>query len=96
MKYRDFLTLHVLHHAGREPITGTFMMEELKRHDYHVSPGTIYPLLHSMEKSGLLKSRWEIREGRRVRIYEITDPGRKALEEGKARVRELCRELLEE
>ncbi|NJE79643.1 helix-turn-helix transcriptional regulator, partial [Thermococcus sp. GR4] len=48
MKYRDFLTLHVLHHAEREPITGSFMMEELKRHGYHISPGTIYPLLHGM------------------------------------------------
>ncbi|NJE42775.1 PadR family transcriptional regulator [Thermococcus sp. GR6] len=96
MKYRDFLTLHVLHHAEREPITGSFMMEELKRHGYHISPGTIYPLLHGMEESRLLKSRWEVRDGRRVRVYEITPEGKKALEEGRERVRELCRELLEE
>ncbi|RLF87896.1 PadR family transcriptional regulator, partial [Thermococci archaeon] len=60
------------------------------------SPGTIYPLLHSMEKEGLLKSRWEVREGRRIRVYEITEKGVKALQEGRERVRELCKELLGE
>ncbi|MFA4646700.1 PadR family transcriptional regulator [Pyrococcus kukulkanii] len=96
MKYRDFLIFHILHHAEKGGITGAFMMKELERHGYRVSPGTIYPLLHSMEKEGLLKSRWEVREGRRIRVYEITEKGVKALQEGRERVRELCKELLGE
>ncbi|AIU69727.1 PadR family transcriptional regulator [Thermococcus eurythermalis] len=95
MKYRDFLTLHVLHHA-REGITGSFMMKELGRHGYKLSPGTIYPLLHELEKKGLLESREEIRNGRRVKVYTITDAGLTALEEGKEKLRELCEELLGE
>ncbi|CAD5243502.1 PadR family transcriptional regulator [Thermococcus camini] len=96
MKYRDFLTLHILHHASEEPVTGSFMMEELGRHGYHVSPGTIYPLLHALEKESLLKSHWEVRGGRRVRVYEITKIGRKTLDEGRERLKELCTELLGE
>lgn len=96
MKYRDFLTLHVLHHASEEPVTGSFLMEDLKRHGYSISPGTMYPLLHSLEKEGLLKSHWEVRDGRRVRVYEITEAGLSALSEGKERLKELCLELLGE
>lgn len=71
-------------------------MKELERHGYNVSPGTIYPLLRKMESSGLLKSRWEVRNGRKVRIYEITQEGLKLLEEGRKKVRELCNEILGE
>ncbi len=94
MKYHEFLILHTLHHAEKGPITGVFMMKELRNHGYRISPGTMYPLLHEMEKKGLLKSRQEVRNGKRVRIYEITENGRIALEEGRRRVEELCRELL--
>jgi DNA-binding PadR family transcriptional regulator len=96
MKYRDFLALHILHHASEEPVTGSFLMKELEKHGYHISPGTIYPLLHELERKGLLKSRWEVRGGRRVRAYEITGIGRKTLDEGKERLKELCLEVLEE
>ncbi|WP_461866807.1 PadR family transcriptional regulator [Thermococcus sp.] len=96
MKYREFLMLHTLHHAEKGPITGTFMMKELRNHGYKISPGTMYPLLHEMEIKGLLKSRWEVRNKKRVRIYEITKKGKKALEEGRKKVAELCRELLGE
>lgn len=69
-------------------------MEELKRHGYKVSPGTIYPLLRKMEDLGLLKSRWDVVNGRRVRLYEITEKGLEVLKEGKEKVRELCKEIL--
>jgi PadR family transcriptional regulator PadR len=61
-----------------------------------MSPGTIYPLLHKMEEIGLLKSRTEVRNGRRVRLYRATSKGKKLLEEAKKKVRELCSEILEE
>jgi len=91
-----FIGIHVLHHASKGEVTGKFMMDELGRHGYSVSPGTIYPLLHKMEEMGLLKSRNEVRNGRRVRLYRATPKGEKLLEETKDKVRELCREVLEE
>jgi len=91
-----FMGIHVLHHASRGEVTGTFMMEELGRHGYKVSPGTIYPLLHRMEEMGLLTSRTEVRKGRRVRLYRTTLRGEELLAKAKEKVKELCNELLEE
>src|SRR5579872_1123259 len=54
--YSGLIRLHVLHHAAKEPIFGLGMIEELGRQGYKVSPGMFYPLLHSMEKRGLLRS----------------------------------------
>ncbi len=44
--------------------------------------GTLYPLLHEMEKDGLISSEWDEAEGRRRRrVYALTDKGRRELEE---------------
>jgi PadR family transcriptional regulator PadR len=91
-----FMGIHVLHHASKEGITGKFMMEELEKHGYKTSPGTIYPLLHKMEELGLLESKSEVRDGRRVRLYRTTPKGEELLKEARKKVRELCNEILEE
>lgn len=93
--YSGLIRLHVLHHASKEPIFGLGMIEELARHRYKVSPGMFYPLLHSMEKRGLLRS-WQ--RGRRNdrRVYRATPKGQKALAVAKIRVQELFSELFED
>lgn len=93
--YSGLIRLHVLHHAVEEPIFGLGMMEELGRHGYKVSPGMFYPLLHSMEKKGLLRS-WPGRTRNDRRVYRATAEGRKALAAAKQRVQELFSELFEE
>lgn len=93
--YSGMIRLHVLHHAEREAIFGAGMAEELARHGYKISPGTLYPILHGLEKRGYLKSEEE-RSGKSVRrLYEITASGRRALKTAKLRVRELFGELIE-
>ena len=94
--YSGLLRLHVLHHAAREPIFGLGMAEELARHGYRISPGTLYPLLHGLEKKGYLRSA-ERRNGKSLRkVYRATALGRKALAAASSKVRELLRELMEE
>ena len=74
-----FIRLHILHHAAREPLVGFWMIEELRRHGYEMSPGTIYPLLHSLQKKGYLSVEVK-REGRRAwREYSATKEGKKVL-----------------
>jgi PadR family transcriptional regulator PadR len=93
--YSGLIRLHVLHHAVKEPIFGLGMIEELARHGYRVSPGSLYPLLHGLEKKGYLRSRNE-RNGKSLRkVYRATPLGRKALKAAKNKVRELFRELIE-
>jgi DNA-binding PadR family transcriptional regulator len=92
--FAGLIRLHVLHHAAEGDIYGQWMIEELARHGYRLSPGTIYPLLHGLEAKGYLESRQQ-RAGARIRrLYRATPAGRAALEAGKAKVRELFREVL--
>jgi PadR family transcriptional regulator, regulatory protein PadR len=93
--YSGLIRLHVLHHAVEEPIFGLGMVEELARHGYRISPGTLYPLLHGLEKKGYLRST-EQRNGKSLRkVYRATALGRKALLVARSKVRELFRELIE-
>ena len=99
MPYQDLLSglveLHVLYHAVEEEIFGLGMLEELKRHGYRISPGTLYPMLHRLTHRGYLKVR-EVRLRRtRRRLYRATPKGRKALIVVHRHVRELIGELEE-
>jgi DNA-binding PadR family transcriptional regulator len=93
--YSGLIRLHILYHAAEEPIFGLRMVEELGRHGYKLSTGTLYPILHGLEKKGYLRSR-EHRLGRTTRrVYRATALGRKALLKAKERVSELFGELFE-
>ncbi len=93
--YSGLIRLHVLHHACEGEIFGLDMIEELGRHGYKLSPGTMYPILHSLENRGYLKSSG-FRSGRvRRRLYKATPSGRRALKAAKQKVRELFGELIE-
>jgi DNA-binding PadR family transcriptional regulator len=94
--YSGVIRLHILHHAARAPIFGLEIMEELARHGHRMSAGTLYPLLHSLEKRGYLRSS-VVRNGRSMRrMYQATAQGRNALRDAGAKVRELFSELMEE
>ena len=93
--YSGLIRLHILHHAAEEPIFGLGIIEELSRHGYKLSAGTLYPLLHGLEKRGYLKSKEERLGKRSRRVYRATPLGRKALEAAKTKVSELFGELFE-
>jgi DNA-binding PadR family transcriptional regulator len=93
--YSGLIRLHILHHAAEEPIFGLGMIEELARHGYKLSPGTMYPILHGLEKRGLLLSREAWTNGHRRLVYRATPLGRKALKATREKVRELFGELIE-
>ncbi len=93
--YSGLIRLHILHHAAKAPIFGLEIIEELGRHGYRMSPGTLYPLLHGLEREGYLRS-VEKRSGRQARrFYRATAKGRESLREAKSKVRELFAELFE-
>jgi len=94
--YSGLMRLHLLHHAVEGPIFGLGMLEELDRHGYRISSGTLYPLLHGLEKKGYIRAR-ELRKGKSLRrVYRATPLGRKALAAAKVKVREFIGELFEE
>lgn len=94
--YSGLIRLHVLHHAAERPIYGLWLIEELARHGYKLSPGTLYPMLHGMEAKGYLRS-VEERSGKLARrVYRATALGQKALENARQKVSELFAELYED
>ncbi len=93
--YAGLIRLHILHHAVEGPLFGLGMAEELGRHGYHISMGTLYPLLHGLETKGYLRST-QVRNGKSLRrVYRATPLGRRALKSAKSKVRELFGELIE-
>jgi DNA-binding PadR family transcriptional regulator len=90
------IRIHVLLHASHEPIFGLAMMKELEHHGYRIGPGTLYPLLHGLERGGLLRSELKNVGGRRRRVYKVTAAGNKALAKARLKVDELHEELHEE
>ena len=94
--YTGLIRLHILHHAAKEPVFGLWFIEELGRHGYKLSPGTLYPLLHGLERKGYLRSAVERSGKRSRRMYQATPQGRKALSAARQKVSELFGELLED
>ena len=92
--WRGFIQIHILYHADEGPIYGAEISEELARHGYEISPGTLYPTLHRLEKSGYLVSERKLVDGRWHKYYDITPAGREALGQIRTKLRELVNEVL--
>jgi PadR family transcriptional regulator PadR len=73
--------LVVLHQASLGPIYGGRLSKFLRGQGYTISPGSLYPLLHLLEKAGFLTSRLKVYRGRVRKYYEITPQGRDCLNE---------------
>ncbi len=93
--FLGFIKIHILYHASREAIFGVAIAGELARHGYNVSPGTLYPVLHRLEKAGYLESSSRVVSGRVRRYYQATNEGKQALEESMKKIRELVTEVIE-
>lgn len=91
---RGAVRLHVLHHAANHEINGAWMTQELARHGYKISPGSLYPILHKMEADGLIRSHAELKQGRVQRSYIATSKGRTELTRTKKQLKELADEVL--
>ncbi len=92
--FLGFIKLHVLHHSTKGPVYGLWFIEELSHHGYKMSPGTLYPILHQLEKNGYLESFREKVAGRLRVYYEATENGKKALEEARSKIKHLIKEVL--
>lgn len=94
--FQGFICLHILHHASDTPIYGSWMLEELSEHGYKLSPGTLYPILHSLEKEKFLESYEENVDGKIRRYYRATDLGREELADAQLYLKELIGEVVVE
>ena len=92
----SFWKVHILHHAGEQPVHGQWIAAELRRHGYEISPGTLYPLLGRLARRGWLASRTERGGGLRARRdYRLTAKGKKVLTLLREHIKELHEEIVE-
>ena len=94
-----FWKVHILHHAEEHAIYGQWLLEELRRHGFQVSPGTLYPLLARMQRAGWLqvvKARNANPSPKARREYVLTAKGAQLLEQLRRQVEELHHEVIEE
>lgn len=94
--FLGFIKIHILHHAAQEPLYGLSLIEELRRHGYAVSPGTLYPILHALTRAGYLVQQDRVVGGKVRKYYSITKAGRLALRESRRQVVELVHEVVEQ
>lgn len=93
--FNGFIRLHILYHAAKDPTYGAEITEELIRHGYRLSQGTLYPTLHLLESLGYLRSSTKVVGGKRRRYYRATQSGRKVLDEAREKLGELVAEVIE-
>lgn len=90
-----FIKLHILYHAANEKVYGLGLIEELGRHGYELSAGTLYPTLAKMQQSALLSCTTKIVNHKQRKYYRITPYGLKQLNRMKTKIEELHQEVVE-
>ncbi len=91
--FLGFVKTHILYHASKEPVYGLWLIEELAHHGYRLSAGTLYPMLHSLERDGLLTSEKQVIAGKARKVYVVTGAGRAALQGAREQAVELLNEI---
>ena len=75
----DLVLLSVLRSGPLHGYAVIASMRERSGGELDLPEGTVYPALHKLERSGSVSSRWEIVDGRKRRVYELTAVGTKVL-----------------
>lgn len=86
---KGVLEMLVLKQLEKEEKYGYQLISQLKEKSdgmFTLKEGTLYPILYRLEDDGLVVSRWSEPKGKEVsrKYYEITEEGKKGLEELKA------------
>jgi DNA-binding PadR family transcriptional regulator len=92
--FLGFVKIHILHHAAQEPVFGLALIRELARHGYELSPGTLYPVLHELERAGYVQREDRVVAGKVRKYYRATPLGLQALDDARAKIEELVVEVL--
>jgi transcriptional regulator len=77
----DLLVLKIL--SRRPRLHGYAIMTEIQARSeevLRVEEGSLYPALHRMEEAGWIQAEWISKDnGRRMRLYRLTEAGKKQL-----------------
>lgn len=86
--------IHILFHAAKRDVWGTWLLEELAEHGHHLSPGTLYPALARMERNGWIERKGNAAHARARQVFRTTGEGRRLLKLLRRDVTELYEEIV--
>lgn len=86
----ELLVLTTLEEGPKHGYQIALDVEEDSDGAFELQHGTLYPILHRLEKDGLIEGGWE-EEGRRRKVYGLTDLGHQRLSQQGHRLLEAFR-----
>lgn len=75
----EVLILAVLRSGPKHGYQIALDVEEATGGAFAFQHGTLYPILHRLEKQDRIRGQWDTSEGRRKKVYEMTAAGRSHL-----------------
>lgn len=91
---KGLLDLIVLQLLSASPMHGYQIISKIRRNfGIYFGPSTIYPLLNSLEKSGYVKSEWDMSHDRPRKVYTLTDEGKNLLRCAEESLNLICKKI---
>jgi DNA-binding PadR family transcriptional regulator len=92
--WQGMVKLAILHKASLGPVYGGRLRKYLGDRGHKISPGTLYPLLHSLERESYLQSCVKVYKGRARKYYETTPIGQSCLNELRQQASGIVKEII--
>ncbi len=90
----ELLLLATLRGGAKHGYQIALDVEEESNGLFRLQHGTLYPILHRLEKGGMISGSWSTEGGRRRKVYRLTAKGHTRLSGGRTRVEEVTAGLL--
>ena len=90
---RGFVKLYTLWRASRGEVYGVQIIAEMRELGFNLSPGTMYPTLHSLLEERDVKMSSRVVDGKVRKFYKATAKGRREVAEVIERLSVLMRQV---
>jgi PadR family transcriptional regulator PadR len=91
---KGLLDLIVLQLLSSKPMHGYQVITKIRKNfGVYFGPSTIYPLLATLEKKGLINSEWNMENERPRKIYKLTNEGQTMLNFTENSLNLLCQKI---
>ena len=91
---KGLLDLIILQFVSTQPMHGYQIITKIRKNfGVYFGPSTVYPLLNTLEKKGLVKSEWNMNTERPRKVYSLTSDGQNMLDFTEESLNMICRKI---
>jgi len=91
---KGLLDLIILQFVSTQPMHGYEIITKIRKNfGVYFGPSTVYPLLNTLEKKGLVKSEWNMNTERPRKVYSLTSDGQNMLDFTEESLNLICRKI---